>query len=59
MFNREHKEKLYNSIIDMINNFTRNIKSKAEINEQLDSLQFNNKPKSEKPLCFKGEDIDF
>jgi len=36
-----------------------NIKSKTSINNQLDSLQFNNKPQSEKPLCFKGEDIDF
>jgi len=34
-------------------------KSKQAIVNQLDSLQYNNKPKSEKPLCFKGEDIDF
>ncbi|ORX60888.1 DUF1715-domain-containing protein [Piromyces finnis] len=75
---KEHKEKLYNSIIEMINDFTSNpdqivlvklrskfkmllgnIKSKAAINDQLDSLQFNNRSQSEKPLCFKGEDIDF
>ena len=34
-------------------------KSKQDIVNQLESLQYNNKPQSEKPLCFKGEDIDF
>jgi len=36
-----------------------NIKEKQSVLNQLSSLQYNTKPKSEKPLCFKGEDIDF